>query len=198
MKIAKLITIKLLKPVTTFRFSPLYVVFSCSRLLVDHHRILCTHIVPALFIRRFAIFIKTSMRSRVFIIRHANWSISGLKNTNVILGMIVFNAFSDRLNQAAICEGPGILLFIASNVLPAWDYREPFLTFMIFPQVPAPLLCSIFNWDALYSSNDKWSDDARSHFSLAVSNFLNYYSNNFFLLINKYLQLYITYFRASL
>lgn len=190
--------IKLAKIVASFLFSPLYVVISYSLLLVDHHRILCTHIVLALIFGRFAVFIKTSIRSRVFIIRHAHWSISGLKNTNEILEMIVFTAFSERLNQAAIYEGPGILLLIASNVLPAWEYREPFHTFMnaIVPFVR--VLCSIFNWDALYSRNDKWSDDARSHFSLAVSNFFNYYSNNFFLLINKYLLLYITYFRASL
>ena len=99
-------------------------------------------------------------------------------------------------------ERPGILLYIASNVLEAWDIinsLKPVYLRIIPPRILNEVLhCSLFNWDALNSRNGKCSDDASSHFLFAVSNSLNYNSNNFFLLINKYLLLYITYFRASL
>ncbi len=130
----------------TFFLSPYYFSADLFGLHVDHHRIRCAHLVLALIFGCFAVFIKISIAIlKLFKIRHARISMSGLKNTNDIHPMIVITAFRDRLNQTSRYERPGILLFIASNVLPAFNIFVPICRFPISPCVLVLLLSSILN-----------------------------------------------------
>lgn len=148
----------------------------CTLLQVDHHRIHCTNFVLALFPGCFAVSIKPPIIISLKLLMVTPAWISTSESKHVIK-RCTLSAFLERLNpqHTEIFDRPRIFVFITSNVLVVWVVKpcKPFLLCKVFH-------CSLLYWDALNSRNDKCTDDARSHFLSAVSNSLNYYSNNFY------------------